>query len=167
MSSDRIKIFVTGGPFDKEYNEITAELYFNQTHVADMLRLGRCHLEVDIETLFMIDSLQMTDAHRQLLLDRCAHDAASRIVITHGTDTMDETAAVLGNGITGKTIVLTGAMIPYTFGSSDGLFNLGTALAFVQTLEPGVYVAMNGRCFLWHSVRKNRERGIFEDAPRM
>jgi L-asparaginase len=167
MSSDRIKIFVTGGTFDKEYNEITAELYFNQTHVADMLRLGRCHLEVDIETLFMIDSLQMTDAHRQLLLDRCAHDAASRIVITHGTDTMDETAAVLGNGITGKTIVLTGAMIPYTFGSSDGLFNLGTALAFVQTLEPGVYVAMNGRCFLWHSVRKNRERGIFEDAPRM
>jgi L-asparaginase len=167
MTSDRIRIFVTGGTFDKEYNEITAELYFNQTHVADMLKLGRCHLEVDIETLFMIDSLQMTDAHRQLLLGRCAHDPARRIVVTHGTDTMEETAAVLGHGITGKTIVLTGAMIPYTFGSSDGLFNLGTALAFVQTLEPGVYVAMNGRCFLWHSVRKNRERGIFEDAPRM
>ena len=167
MNSDRIKIFVTGGTFDKEYNEITAELYFNQTHVADMLKLGRCHLEVDIETLFMIDSLQMTAAHRQLLLDRCAQDPAGRIVITHGTDTMDETAAVLGKGTTGKTIVLTGAMIPYTFGSSDGLFNLGTALAFVQTLEPGVYVAMNGRCFPWHSVRKNRERGIFEDAPRM
>jgi L-asparaginase len=132
-----------------------------------MLRLGRCHLEVDIETLFMIDSLQMTDAHRQLLLDRCAQDPAGRIVVTHGTDTMDETAAVLGHGIAGKTIVLTGAMIPYTFGSSDGLFNLGTALAFVQTLEPGVYVAMNGRCFLWHSVRKNRELGIFEDAPRV
>ena len=88
-----------------------------------------------------------------------------RIVVTHGTDTMEETAAVLGHGITGKTIVLTGAMIPYTFGSSDGLFNLGTALAFVQTLEPGVYVAMNGRCFPWHSVRKNRERGVFEEAP--
>jgi L-asparaginase len=114
----------------------------------------------------MIDSLQMTDAHRQLLLDRCAHDAARRIVITHGTDTMDQTAAVLGNGISGKTIVLTGAMIPYTFGSSDGLFNLGTALAFVQTLESGVYVAMNGRCFPWHSVRKNRERGIFEAVIR-
>jgi len=167
MTSGRIRIFVTGGTFDKEYNEITAELYFNQTHVADMLKLGRCHLDVDIETLFMIDSLQMTDAHRQLLLDRCAQDPAGRIVITHGTDTMDETAAVLGRGITGKTVVLTGAMIPYTFGSSDGLFNLGTALAFVQTLEPGVYVAMNGRCFPWHSVRKNRERGIFEDAPRM
>src|ERR1035438_7058528 len=117
MSSDRIKIFVTGGTFDKEYNEITAELYFNQTHVADMLRLGRCHLEVAIETLMMIDSLQMTDAHRQLLLDRCASDAASRIVITHGTDTMEQTAAVLGKGIAGKTIVLTGAMIPYTFGN--------------------------------------------------
>jgi L-asparaginase len=115
----------------------------------------------------MIDSLQMTDAHRQLLLGRCAHDPARRIVVTHGTDTMEETAAVLGHGITGKTIVLTGAMIPYTFGSSDGLFNLGTALAFVQTLEPGVYVAMNGRCFPWNSVRKNRERGIFEDAPRV
>ncbi|MGA2774384.1 MAG: asparaginase domain-containing protein [Bryobacteraceae bacterium] len=166
MNSDRIKIFVTGGTFDKEYNEITAELYFNQTHVADMLKLGRCHLEVEIETLMMIDSLQMTDAHRQLLLDRCAHDAAGRIVITHGTDTMDETAAVLGNSITGKTIVLTGAMIPYTFGSSDGLFNLGTALAFVQTLEPGVYVAMHGRYFPWHSVRKNRERGIFEAVIR-
>ena len=166
MTSDRIKIFVTGGTFDKEYNEITAELYFNQTHVADMLKLGRCHLEVDIETLFMIDSLQMTDAHRQLLLDRCARDPAGRIVITHGTDTMEETAAVLGHGITGKTIVLTGAMIPYTFGSSDGLFNLGTALAFAQTLEPGVYVAMQGRYFPWHSVRKNRERGIFEAVIR-
>ena len=162
MNSDRIKIFVTGGTFDKEYNEITAELYFNQSHVADMLKLGRCHLEVEIETLMMIDSLQMTDAHRQLVLERCAGDPARRIVITHGTDTMEQTASVLGNGIGGKTIVLTGAMIPYTFGSSDGLFNLGTALAFVQTLEPGVYVAMNGRCFPWRSVRKNRERGIFE-----
>ncbi|MGA2270544.1 MAG: asparaginase domain-containing protein [Bryobacteraceae bacterium] len=167
MNSERIKIFVTGGTFDKEYNELTAELYFNQTHVADMLKLGRCHLEVDIETLMMIDSLQMTDAHRQLLLDRCANEAARRIVITHGTDTMDQTAAVLGNAITGKTIVLTGAMIPYTFGSSDGLFNLGTALAFAQTLEPGVYIAMNGRGLLWHSVRKNRARGIFEAVPRM
>jgi len=166
MTSDRIKIFVTGGTFDKEYNEITAELYFNRTHVADMLKLARCHLEVDIETLMMIDSLQMTEAHRQLLLDRCAHDEARRIVITHGTDTMDETAAVLGRGITGKTIVLTGAMIPYTFGSSDGLFNLGTALAFAQTLEAGVYVAMQGRYFPWHSVRKNRERGVFEAAIR-
>jgi L-asparaginase len=162
MNSDRIQIFVTGGTFDKEYNELSGELFFQNTHTADMLRLGRCHLDVDIETLMMIDSLQMTDAHRQLILDRCARAAAARIVITHGTDTMEQTAAVLGTHIKSKTIVLTGAMVPYTFGSSDGLFNLGTALAFVQTLEPGVYVAMNGRCFPWHSVRKNRELGVFE-----
>jgi L-asparaginase len=167
MNSDRIRIFVTGGTFDKEYNELTGELYFNNSHIADMLRLGRCHLEVAVETLMMIDSLQMTDAGRQLVLDRCAGAAESRIVITHGTDSIEQTAAVLGKSIGGKTIVLTGAMIPYTFGSSDGLFNLGTALAFVQTLEHGVYVAMNGRCFPWHSVRKNRERGIFEAAPPM
>jgi L-asparaginase len=167
MNSDRIKIFVTGGTFDKEYNELTGELYFNNSHIADMLRLGRCHLDVDVETLMMIDSLQMTDAGRRLVLDRCAGAAESRIVITHGTDSMEQTAAVLGKSISGKTIILTGAMIPYTFGSSDGLFNLGTALAFVQTLEPGVYVAMNGRCFPWHSVRKNREQGIFEAVPRM
>jgi L-asparaginase len=162
MNSDRIQIFVTGGTFDKEYNELTGELYFQNTHTADMLRLGRCHLDLDIETLMMIDSLQMTDAHRQLILDRCAQAAAAKIVITHGTDTMEQTAALLGARITSKTIVLTGAMVPYTFGSSDGLFNLGTALGFVQTLEPGVYVAMNGRCFPWHSVRKNRELGVFE-----
>ena len=165
MNSDRIQIFVTGGTFDKEYNELSGELFFQDTHTADMLRLGRCHLDVDIETLMMIDSLQMTDAHRQLILDRCAQAAARRIVITHGTDTMEQTAAVLGAHIKSKTIVLTGAMVPYTFGSSDGLFNLGTALAFVQTLEPGVYVAMNGRCFPWHSVRKNRELGVFELIP--
>ena len=163
----KIRFLVTGGTFDKEYNELTGALFFKDTHVREMLRLGRCNLDLELRTLMMIDSLQMTDAHRQLLLDRCAHDPAGRIVITHGTDTIDETAAVLGKGIAGKTIVLTGAMIPYTFGSSDGLFNLGTALAFAQTLEPGVYVAMHGRCFPWHSVRKNRQRGIFEDAPRM
>lgn len=162
MSSERIQIFITGGTFDKEYNELTGELFFQETHVPDMLKLGRCHLGVDVETLMMIDSLQMTEADRDLVVERCAKAAAHRIVITHGTDTMELTAAALGNKIASKTIVLTGAMVPYTFGSSDGLFNLGTALAFVQTLEPGVYVAMNGQCFPWHSVRKNRDRGIFE-----
>lgn len=162
MSSERIQIFITGGTFDKEYNELTGELFFQETHVPDMLKLGRCHLGVDVETLMMIDSLQMTEADRDLVVERCAKAAAQRIVITHGTDTMELTAAALGNKIASKTIVLTGAMVPYTFGSSDGLFNLGTALAFVQTLEPGVYVAMNGQCFPWHSVRKNRDRGIFE-----
>jgi L-asparaginase len=165
MNSYRIRILVTGGTFDKEYNEIDGTLFFKDTHVADMLRLGRCRLEVAVETLMMIDSLQMTDAGRQLILERCTATPATRIVITHGTDSMEHTAAVLGRGIRGKTIVLTGAMVPYQFGSSDGLFNLGTALAFVQTLDPGVYVAMNGRCFPWHSVRKNREQGIFESVP--
>ena len=157
-----IRILVTGGTFDKEYNELTGELFFQQTHIADMLRLGRCRLEVQVDTLMMIDSLEMTDGGRQLILDRCASADSQRIVITHGTDSMEQTATVLGRAIRGKTIVLTGAMVPYQFGSSDGMFNLGTALAFVQTLEPGVYVAMNGRCFPWYSVHKNRELGIFE-----
>jgi L-asparaginase len=160
-----IRILITGGTFDKEYNELTGELFFQGTHAGDMLRLGRCLLAVEIETLMMIDSLQMTDADRRHILERCAAVAENRIVITHGTDTMAETAAVLGPALTNKTIVLTGAMVPYTFGSSDGLFNLGTAMAFVQTLGPGVYVAMNGRCFPWNSVRKDKEKGIFESIP--
>ncbi len=158
----RIRVFVTGGTFDKEYNELTGELFFQKTHLPDMLRLGRCRLEVTVETLLMIDSLQMTDEHRRLILEKCAAAAEQRIVITHGTDTMEKTARVLGKQISGKTIVLTGAMVPYTFGSSDGMFNLGTALAFVQTLAPGVYVAMNGKYFPWNRVRKNRDQGVFE-----
>ena len=160
-----IRILVTGGTFDKEYNELTGELFFQGTHTGDMLRLGRCLLEVEIETLMMIDSLQMTEADRGNILTRCRAVIERRIVVTHGTDTMAETAAVLGQGLRGKTIVLTGAMIPYTFGSSDGMFNLGTAMAFVQTLGEGVYVAMNGRCFPWDSVRKDKEKGIFESLP--
>jgi L-asparaginase len=159
---DAIRILVTGGTFDKEYNEISGELFFKQTHLPDMLRLGRCRLPVSVETLFMIDSLDMTDPDRRLILKRCQEAAEERILITHGTDSMELTAALLGPNIGAKTVVLTGAMIPYTFGSSDGLFNLGTALAFVQTLPRGVYVAMNGRCFSWDAVRKNRELGIFE-----
>lgn len=160
--ANRIRILVTGGTFDKEYNELSGELFFQETHLPDMLRLGRCHLDVEVETLLMIDSLQMTDAHRRLILERCSAAVEKRIVITHGTDTMEHTARVLGEQLTTKTIVLTGAMVPYTFGSSDGMFNLGTALAFVQTLAPGVYVAMNGRCFPWNGVRKNKDRGVFE-----
>ena len=160
-----IQIFVTGGTFDKEYNELTGELVFQRTHIQDMLRLGRCRLAVTVETLMMIDSLQMTARDRNLILDRCRACPSSRIIITHGTDTMEETAAVLGPAAGGKTIVLTGAMVPYHFGSSDGMFNLGTALAFVQILSPGVYVAMNGKFFPWNTVRKNREAGIFEEQP--
>ena len=164
---DRIRILATGGTFDKEYNELTGELFFKSTHIGDMLALGRCLLPVEIETLLMIDSLNMTDDHRLAILDRCRAVAEGRLVITHGTDTMAETATVLGHGLenTGKTVVLTGAMVPYKFGSSDGMFNLGTALAFVQTLAPGVYVAMNGQWFPWHSVRKDKKKGIFEPVP--
>jgi L-asparaginase len=159
-----IRIFITGGTFDKAYNELTGELFFKDSHLPEMLKLGRCNLEVQVRTLMMIDSLQMTDDDRQIILQQCRSAPESRIVITHGTDTMVETAGVLARRVTDKTIVLTGAMIPYKFGSSDGLFNLGSALAFAQTLPPGVYVAMNGRCFAWNRVRKNRKTGMFEEA---
>jgi len=160
----RIRIFVTGGTFDKTYNELTGELYFKDSHLPEMLKLGRCNLDVEVRTLMMIDSLHMTDDDRQIILQQCRTAPENRIVITHGTDTMVETAGVLAQGIADKTIVLTGAMIPYKFGSSDGLFNLGSALAFAQTLPAGVYVAMNGRCFSWNRVRKNRKTGMFEDT---
>jgi len=159
-----IRVFVTGGTFDKEYNELTGELYFKESHLPEMLRLGRCNLAVEVRTLMMIDSLQMTDDDRQIIQQHCRHVPESRIVITHGTDTMVETAGVLARAIADKTIILTGAMIPYKFGSSDGLFNLGSALAFAQTLPPGIYVAMNGRYFPWNRVRKNRQTGMFEEA---
>ena len=161
-----IRILVTGGTFDKQYDEITGTLFFQSTHLPEMLRLGRSRVDVAITTLMMIDSLDMTAADRALIADHCLKAAEPRIVITHGTDTMVETAGVLAQALTaagGKTIVLTGAMIPYAFGSSDGLFNLGSALAFVQSLPAGVYVAMNGRYFNWDNVRKNRQTGIFEE----
>ena len=160
-----IRILVTGGTFDKDYDELTGQLFFRDTHIAEMLRLGRSRVEVTIRTVMMIDSLEMTEADRALIVQNCAQCAEERIVITHGTDTMTETAAALAAAISGKTVVLTGAMIPYAFGSSDGLFNLGSALSFVQILPPGVYVAMNGKCFPWDRVRKNRERGEFEELP--
>jgi L-asparaginase len=128
-----------------------------------MLELGRCKVRVDIRTLMMIDSLEMTDADRKIILDNCLKCKEENIVITHGTDTMEETARVLGEAGIQKTVVLTGAMVPFKFGSSDGLFNLGSALAFAQSLRPGVYVAMNGRCFQWDRVRKNKNTGQFEE----
>lgn len=160
-----IRILVTGGTFDKEYNERTGQLYFKDTHIAEMLRLGRSRLDVIIRTVMMTDSLEMTDADRGLIVQNCLQSPEKQIVITHGTDTMTETAAAVAKAVTGKTVVLTGAMIPYTFGSSDGLFNLGSALSFVQALSPGVYIAMNGRCFPWDRARKNRERAEFEEIP--
>ena len=158
-----VRILVTGGTFDKEYNEITGELYFEDTHMREILELGRSKLEVKIQTLMLIDSLDMTDEDRATILDNCKQVDEDQIVITHGTDTMTQTAKILAEGWLDKTIVLTGAMIPYKFGSSDGLFNFGGALAFAQALPRGVYVAMNGRCFDWNNVEKNKKTGTFED----
>lgn len=159
-----IRIFITGGTFDKEYNELNGELYFKDTHLHDLLELGRNKVPVEIRTLMMIDSMQMTEEDRELIVHQCIHCEEDRIIITHGTDTMVETAKILSKKIKDKTIVLTGAMIPIKFGSSDGLFNLGSALAFAQTLHTGVYVAMNGRCFTNDNVRKNKLSGIFEEV---
>lgn len=158
----QIRIFVTGGTFDKEYNELKGELYFRDTHIQEILELGRSRLDVAVKTLMMIDSLEMTEKDRQYILDSCRSASEDRIVITHGTDTMEVTAKVLGEAKLNKTIVLTGAMIPYKFGSSDGLFNMGCALAFAQSLPVGVYVAMQGHYFKWDNVTKNRAGGFFE-----
>lgn len=159
-----VRIFITGGTFDKEYNEITGQLYFKDTHMHDLLELGRNKVPVEIRTLMMVDSLEMTDEDRELIAHQCNHSEEDRIIITHGTDTMSETAQYLAQKVKNKTIVLTGAMIPIKFGSSDGLFNLGSALAFAQTLPVGVYVAMNGRYFNWDNVRKNKQTGMFEEV---
>lgn len=158
-----IRIFITGGTFDKEYNELNGQLYFKDTHLSDLLEMGRNKVPVEIRTLMMVDSLEMTDEDRELIVHQCQNCDETQIVITHGTDTMADTARILGQSINNKTIILTGAMIPIKFGSSDGLFNLGSALAFAQSLPVGVYVAMNGRFFNWDNVRKNKQTGVFEE----
>jgi L-asparaginase len=158
-----IRIFITGGTFDKEYNEITGQLFFKDTHMLELLDKGRSKVRVEIRTLMMIDSLEMTNEDRELIAYQCIQCDENQIVITHGTDTMSDTAIVLAQKVKNKTIILTGAMIPIKFGSSDGLFNLGSALAFAQTLPTGVYVAMNGRYFTWDNVRKNKQTGMFEE----
>jgi L-asparaginase len=164
MQPAALRILITGGTFDKAYLELEGRLHFRDTHVPEMLRLGRCNLPITVQSLMLIDSLEMTDAHRAQILEACRAAPEDRIVITHGTDTMEHTARAIGSVGLGKTVVLTGAMVPYTFGSSDGLFNLGSALAFAQALPVGTYVAMNGRCLRWNDVRKNRETGVFEGS---
>src|SRR6185436_18013400 len=162
----QIRILVTGGTLDKEYDELTGRLYFLDTHVPEMLTRGRCRLDVVVETVAMIDSLEMDDRGRAAIVERARTCPERAVVVTHGTDTMVQTATALASaGLTSKSIVLTGAMVPYAFGSSDGLFNLGSALSFVQVLPPGVYIAMNGQHFPWNAVRKNRESGVFEVSP--
>jgi len=159
----KIKIFITGGTFDKEYNELTGKLYFKNTHMYELLELGRSQVNVEIETLMMVDSLKMSLTERQYIIEKCVQSNNTKIVVTHGTDTMVETARLLAENIKDKTIVLTGAMIPFKFGSSDGLFNMGSALSFVQALDKGVYIAMNGQIFSQGNVRKNKKLGIFEE----
>lgn len=164
MNTAALRILVTGGTFDKNYDELEGRLRFRQTHVPEMLELGRSKLAVVVESLMLIDSLDMTDADRARILEACRAATESRIVVTHGTDTMELTARALHAAALAKTVVITGAMVPYTFGSSDGLFNLGAALAFAQTLPVGVYVAMNGCCLRGDRVRKNRATGVFEEV---
>jgi L-asparaginase len=159
-----IRILITGGTFDKQYDEIHARLHFTESQVPEMLRLGRSRVDVAVRTVMLVDSLDMSEADRALVAEHCVQAPETQIVITHGTDTMVETARVIAARVSGKTVVLTGAMIPYAFGSSDGLFNLGSALSFAQALPSGVYLAMNGRCFHWDRVRKNRQTGVFEET---
>ena len=158
----KIKIFITGGTFDKEYNELTGKLYFKNSHMYELLELGRCRLDVDIETLMMVDSIEMSKTERNYIIQKCIKEPINKIIITHGTDTMVKTARILADAVNDKTIVLTGAMIPVRFGSSDGLLNMGSSLSFVQVLSPGVYIAMNGQIFNQENVRKNKKLGIFE-----
>ncbi len=159
-----IRIFVTGGTFDKEYNELNGQLFFKDTHIQEILKLGRSRVDTTIRTLMLVDSLEMTDTDRNIIVESCKGAEENKIVITHGTDTLTTTAKILAENIKDKTIVITGAMIPYKFGSSDGLFNLGSALAFAQTLPNGVYIAMNGKCFPWDNCKKNRQTGFFEEV---
>ena len=161
-----VRVLVTGGTFDKEYDERRGSLSFRRTHVPEMLALGRCRVRARVTTLMMKDSLVMTPSDRRRILAACRRASEDRLVVTHGTDTMAETAAVLGRGLSGKTVVLTGAMRPYRFGSSDGMFNLGSALSLAQVLPAGVYVAMNGRFLPWDDVRKDRRRGVFARKTR-
>ncbi len=158
----KIALLITGGTFDKEYNELNGELFFKKTHVDEMLAMGRSLVKARTETLMMKDSLHMTEDDREKIAGACKKAKESAIVITHGTDTMEQTARYLAARVAKKTIILTGAMVPYKFGSSDGLFNLGSAIAYAQVLPAGIYVAMNGQYFPWDNVRKNRKKGVFE-----
>ena len=158
-----IRVFITGGTFDKEYNELNGELFFKNSHLKEMLDLGRSRVEIETRILMMVDSLSITDEDREIIARNCQRSEEERILITHGTDTMVETARYIAERVKDKTIVLTGAMVPYTFGSSDGMFNLGSAMAYVQVMPPGVYIVMNGRCFDWDNVEKNRKAGYFDE----
>lgn len=159
----KIKVLVTGGTLDKEYDELTGRLVLKKTHVPDMLKSGRCRLDIRVEEVMMADSANITDSDRRMILRHCEGSEEDKIVIIHGTDSMVDTAAFLAESIKEKTIVLTGALKPYVIDGSDGLFNLGSALAFVQTLPHGVYVSMHGKYLHSDGARKNRQTGEFEE----
>ena len=168
-----LRLLACGGTFDKRYQPLTGELGFTDSQLPAIVERARLTIPTIVETVLQVDSLDMTDTHREQVLAACRAAPEAAIVITHGTDTMAETAAALGphfgenaNAAAGKTVVLTGAMVPYAIAQSDALFNLGFACACAQTLAPGVWIAMNGRVHPWHSVRKNRDAGVFEVAPR-
>ena len=160
-----IKILITGGTIDKEYDPITGGLIFSKSHLSNMLNQVRCKMRYVLEEIMLKDSLQMMTEDREEILKTCIVCPENRIIITHGTDTMIETARFLGNDVKGKTVVLVGAMIPYAFGASDALFNLGCAFSAVQALQQGVYITMNGNIFHWDNVRKNKQSGEFEELP--
>jgi L-asparaginase len=161
---EAVRIIITGGTFDKHYDEIRGILTFKDTHLPEILKYVRCTLPIELELNQLIDSLDMHLANRLKILESCRRAPERRIVVTHGTDTMIETGKILGDAALGKTIVLTGAMVPYSFTASDAVFNLGSSITAVQILPAGVYVAMNGRVFSWDRVRKNRESGTFEEV---
>lgn len=157
-----LRIIATGGTFDKHYDELTGILGFSESHLPAILVRTRMTIPVQLETLPLLDSLEMQDADRQRVLASCRAAPEKAIVIVHGTDTMRETAGVLGEAALTQTIVLTGAMIPYEIANSDALFNLGFASGVAHTLPAGVYVAMNGQVFAWDNVAKNRAAGVFQ-----
>ncbi|QNA87427.1 asparaginase [Massilia sp. Dwa41.01b] len=157
-----LRLIATGGTFDKHYNELNGVLGFADSHMPAVLQRARMTIPVALEVLPLLDSLDMQDADRERVLAACQAATEKAIVIVHGTDTMPQTAAVLGAASLGKTIVLTGAMIPYEIANSDALFNLGFACGVAQTLPPGVYVGMNGQVFTWDNVTKNRAAGVFQ-----
>jgi len=158
----KIRLFITGGTIDKVYNQSNGELEFDQTHFPEILKRARIEVDLSIEELLLIDSLDMVDADRELILEKCVKCDEKFILITHGTDTMCETAKLLGKNTINKTIVLFGSMVPYAVSDSDAFFNFGCALASVQLLKAGVYIAMNGRILPWQDVEKNRSLGIFQ-----
>jgi len=164
METDAIRLIITGGTFDKHYDEIRGELTFRDTHLPELVRQARITVPLELEINQLVDSLQMGDEGRLRVLEACRKAPERRIVVTHGTDTMVETARLVGEAGLDKTIVLTGAMVPYKILGSDALFNLGTAFTACQLLPPGVWVAMNGRLFPWDDVRKDKSRGVFVRA---